>query len=106
MNSVVENSVVETAPGCYQLQGTINLDTTMAFRREVESLVRFEENVQFDLSVVEIEGSAILALLVYAYRTANHAGGSVSILQPPEKLRKIARLAGITSLLSLQVTSD
>jgi anti-anti-sigma factor len=95
------SSLVETTPGCYQLKGTINLDTTMDFRRELESLVRFEENVALDLSVVEIEGSAILSLLVYAYRAASHAGGSVKILQPPEKLRKIARLAGITSLLSL-----
>ena len=95
-------SVVEISPGRFQLRGTFNLDTTMEFRQQIDAIVRFEEDVQFDLSALDVEGSAILALLVHACRAASQAGGSVRIREPPEKLRKIARLAGISSLLSLE----
>ena len=94
--------IAETRPGCFQLTGTLDLATLMEFRQQIDEQVPFAQNIRFDLSVLDVRGSGVLALLTYCLRRASIEGGTVTIENPPERLRKIAELADIQGILGLQ----
>ena len=94
--------ITEASPGVFQLTGTLDLATLMEFRQQIDERVPFAQNVRLDLSVLDVKGSGVLALLTWCLRRASIEGGTVIIENPPERLRKIAELADIQGILGLQ----
>lgn len=85
----------------FTLSGELDLTTLMAYRRELESMLPTDRDLEVDLSRLEIKGSAVLALMVFLVRHAHRAGTSLSFTGISENLRAMASLAGLSNLLGL-----
>ena len=94
--------VNQSQPDHYSLEGCLSLASLMQFREEAEREIPAERSVRIDLSGVEAQGSAALALLVHLVRRARQAGGEVRFLNSPERLRLMAEMAGLSGLLALE----
>ncbi len=85
----------------FQLKGTVNLATVMSLHELVDLKLPADQQVTLDVSGLEVEGSAVLGLLVHVMRRAAAGGGEVVIENPSQKLRKIAELADVQGILRL-----
>lgn len=95
--------VNQTSEGHIELIGSLNLSTLMAFKDAVEEGLPNQPNIVIDLSKVEFEGSAILALLVLVVRRVKNNGGTVSFKGATRRLTEMAQLAGLSELFGLEV---
>ncbi len=81
--------------------GELNLTTLMLYYGELQSHLPFQSGFEVDLSEVEFNGSAVLALLVMIKRHAYRAEVEVVFKGADERLCDMAALAGLTSLMGL-----
>jgi phospholipid transport system transporter-binding protein len=58
-------------------------------------------NLRIDASALQHFDTSLVALLLHARRTAQAAGGTLTIVGAPPKLADLARLYGVESLLPL-----
>ncbi len=96
--------VTEPHRNHFLLSGKVSLTNIMAVRREFDARLPTACPVTVDLSELEVEGSAVLTLLVHIMRSMQQSGGSVRFENPGAGLRKIASLAGVLEILSLENT--
>ncbi len=87
--------------GIYVLQGTVDFDSVLEFRAELDAQVNYQSAVVLDVAALEIDGSAVLSLLTHVARQTQKSGGSLEIANPSDQLKKIASLVGISAILSL-----
>jgi len=81
------------------LSGHLDLDSLMAYKKEIEQTVPAEEELVVELGGLEIEGSAVIALLVFMLRRSKCAGGTLKFESASERLVAMASLAGLVDLL-------
>ena len=81
------------------LSGHLGLDSLMAYKKEIEQTVPAGEELVVDLSGLEIEGSAVMALLVFMLRRSKGAGGTLKFESASQRLVAMASLAGLVDLL-------
>ena len=81
------------------LSGHLDLDSLMAYKKEIEQTVPAEEELVVELGGLEIEGSAVIALLVFMLRRSKSAGGTLKFESASERLVAMASLAGLVDLL-------
>lgn len=87
--------------GSLSLSGRLNLTTLMAYRRDLQDYLPFKEDQVVDLSNLEVEGSAVLALLVRMVRQARRSEVELKFIGASDRLKDMASLAGIAELLHL-----
>ena len=81
------------------LSGRLDLDSLMEYKKEIEQTVPAGEELVVDLGGLEIEGSAVMALLVFMLRRSKGAGGTLRFESASERLVAMASLAGLVDLL-------
>ena len=81
------------------LSGHLDLNSLMAYKKEIEQTVPANEELVVDLGGLEIEGSAVMALLVFMLRRSKGAGGTLRFESASERLVAMASLAGLVDLL-------
>lgn len=81
------------------VSGHLGLESLMSYKKEIEQTVPASEDLVVDLSGLEIEGSAVMALLVFMLRRSKGAGGSLKFESASERLVAMASLAGLVDLL-------
>ncbi len=84
-----------------KLTGKLDLVSLMSYKREVEKSFPEDGSLSLDLSELEFEGSAVLALLVHIARRARTGGGRVQFVGASDRLVKMASLAELDELLGL-----
>ncbi len=94
--------VTEIRSNHFLLSGRVNLANLMEVRQEIDDRLSLGADVTVDLSALEAEGFAVLALLVYIKRAVLQSGGSLRFENPSTRLRKIASVGGLVDILSLE----
>lgn len=72
--------------------GEIDMDTAVGLARAVDEALSSSPRLVFDLTLVTFMDSTGLGVLINARNRTRDAGGSVSLVHPPDLVRKI--LAG------------
>ena len=85
-----------------KLSGRLDLTTLMGFRQELAARFPFDREITVNLEQLEIDGSAVLALLILMARQARKDGGSVTFTGVSDNLSAMAALSGLTELLGLE----
>ena len=94
--------VNQTSEGHIALTGSLNLSTLMEFKNAVEHDLPGQQDIVVDLSGIDFQGSAILALLIFVVRQVRNNGGTVAFEGGTRRLTEMARLAGLSELLGLE----
>jgi len=93
---------VESATtGAWCLTGHLDLHSLTQWRAEVEDSIPADQNAQIDLAGLQIEGSAVLSLLVFMVRRAQLEGADVHFSNPSSQLLEMADMAELSALLKL-----
>ena len=103
-------TVTETQNNHFLLSGKLSLDNLMAAREAFddrrmssrEPSEGKETEVRVDLSQLEVEGFAVLALLVHIQRAVQASGGSVSFNHPSTGLVQLATIGRLVDILSFE----
>ena len=115
-------TVTETQNNHFLLSGKLSLDNLMAAREAFddrrmssrepskeptkepskEPAEGKETEVRVDLSQLEVEGFAVLALLVHIQRAVQASGGSVSFNHPSTGLVQLATIGRLVDILSFE----
>lgn len=86
--------------GDYRLGGRLDLDTVADYKsRGILALRGDKEFVRFDLAEAEINGSAVIALLVAIQREAERLNKKVEFVNCSETLLAIADACGVGEIL-------
>ncbi len=95
--------ITADSQGRFRVEGLIDLTSVEKLSAQGFALIEMGSDlVCFDLENVEIEGSAVLALLVSWSRRARGLGKEVQFGNPYSKLIAIAEAAGVRELLCLE----
>lgn len=86
----------------FQLSGYVDLSNLMAWRTELEERLPSNGSTRIDLSALDFNGSAILALMVFLTRRARVTDGDVQFLQVSERLNQMTELADLSGLLAFK----
>ncbi len=85
------------------LQGTISLDNVSAYRDQMINLLAEKPDlVELDLSRSELNGSAVIALLVSIQRFARTENRNLSIVRSQPKLLEMAGISGLLDILPFE----
>lgn len=87
--------------GCLD-QATLAKDFWQVINAKERALLSDNQRCSIDLSDVERVDSAGLAWLINAIRDGKQQGIDVSLLDLPEKLRKLAKISGVDSFLPVE----
>jgi anti-anti-sigma factor len=100
----MSENVWQTSEGCLQLAGLINVDTVAEYRTSlVEKISASETNeVEVELSEIEMQGSAVIALLISILRESRSLDKTVLFLGCTEKLHAIASACGVDEILPMR----
>ena len=88
------------------VEGRLALDSLMQFKRLVESDVPHDRDLEIDLSGVQVEDSAILALLVFMTRRGHTEGVTLTFTGFDDRISRMVTLAGIEDLINLKSGPD
>ena len=99
--------VVETETGL-SVSGKICFDNVVALRRQGNRMIRhiMQRQLTVDLSDVTSSDSSGLSLLLRWLRYAGQQGKTMSFINTPARLYKIANVCGVASLLGISVSED
>jgi anti-anti-sigma factor len=96
---------VEQGPaGSFKLSGMVNVDTVAGYRDslvEMISEVSFEE-IEIDLREIEMQGSAVIALLISVLRESRFLEKEVRFSNCSVELHAIASACGLDKVLRLK----
>jgi anti-anti-sigma factor len=96
------STVIRKQPDRYDLSGRLTLSSAMQFREDAAQEIPADQSVTGDLSDVEVDGSAALALLVHLVRRSRSAGGDIRFVNASGRLIRMAEMAGLEQLLALE----
>ncbi|MEQ8857339.1 MAG: STAS domain-containing protein [Pseudomonadales bacterium] len=86
----------------FRLEGSVTFANLLALRGAGEAAIAAAgDRVRVDLSPLEAGNSLAVALLMTWFRTAEHAGKSVSFAGAPDDLERIIGLYGVDDVLPL-----
>jgi phospholipid transport system transporter-binding protein len=96
----VENGFLRRQDGSIAVTGTLTFETVPRFYEESAAwLAGGEEPLSVDLAGVARADSAGLALLLEWRQRSEAAGRRLVYVNPPEQLRHLARVSGLTQAL-------
>jgi ABC-type transporter Mla MlaB component len=100
----MSENVWQTSEGRLQLSGMVNVDTVAEYRASlVEKITASQSSeVEVELSEIEMQGSAVIALLISVLREARSLDKTVLFLNCSEKLRAIASACGVDGILQIK----
>lgn len=101
MSDIEAARLIEVEPHRFRLTGAVDLSTVMTLVNQIDGMVPAGKEIFLDVADLHVKGSAVLGLLVYLLRRTAISGGSVTIENPSEKLRKTAKLADVQGILGL-----
>ncbi len=90
--------------GCFELSGLVSVDTVGDYRESLVELISASsvDEVEVELGKLEIQGSAVIVLLISIVRECRSLAKSVVFLHCSEELRAIASACGVDEILNLK----
>ena len=90
---------------CVTLTGLINIASVVDYRDRMMTEIVGKTRVVFDLEALQLDGSAVIALLVDVFRAARKTGVDIEYRCCSPQLMKIAEVNGVDSILPLHPLS-
>ena len=87
------------------MTGLVNIESVVDYRDKMMAEIVGKTRVAFDLETLELDGSAVIALLVDVLRAAKKTGVNVEYQGCSPQLMKIAAVNGVDNILPLHPLS-
>ena len=96
---------MNTQTDCVAMTGLINIESVIGYRNKMMAEIDGKTSVAFDLETLELDGSAVIALLVDVFRVAKETGVDIEYQRCSPKLMKIAAVNGVDNILPMHPLS-
>jgi len=96
---------VNTRTDRVAITGLVNIESVVDYRAKMMAEIVGKTRVAFDLETLELDGSAVIALLVDVLRVAKKTGVDVEFQRCSPQLMKIAAVNGVDNILPLHPLS-
>lgn len=96
---------MNTRTDCVAITGLVNIESVVEYRDRMLAEIAGKTRVAFDLETLELDGSAVIALLVDVLRAARKTGVDVEYQRCSPQLMRIAAVNGVDNILPLHPLS-
>jgi len=95
--------IQEGDSGSFELAGMVDVDTVAEYRDSLVGMISVvkSEKIEIKLGNIEIQGSAVIALLISILRESRSRGKNLVFRNCSEKLHAIASACGVDEILPL-----
>ena len=92
--------IIRFNSGSFHLSGTVNVETVSKYRDSLVEMISASstDQVEVELGEIEMQGSAVIALLISVLRESRNLNKSVQFQNPSEELCAIASACGVEEI--------
>jgi ABC-type transporter Mla MlaB component len=94
--------LVEIGPGSFRLRGTVDFDSALAIRAEVDAVVAARADVVLSLADVTEGNSLLVALMIGWFRHARRLNHAIRYTDVPALLHALIEFSGLEAVLPLE----